>query len=79
MLAPGPELPVSALSWVDALVPKADGPDVLLATVRSVLDAKSAQPGAANPEDSVPVHRRRQNQRWDGRERRHVNPSPSEI
>ena len=78
MLAPGLELPVGALSWVDALVPKADGPDVLLATIRSVLDAKPAQPGAANPEDSAPVHRRRPNQRWDGKERRHANPSQSE-
>ena len=78
MLAPGLELPVGALSWVDALVPTADGPDVLLATIRSVLDAKPAQPGAANPEDSAPVHRRRPNQRWDGKERRHANPSQSE-
>ena len=79
MLAAGLELPVSALSWVDALVPKADGPDVLLATIRSVLDAKPALPGAANPEDSVPVHTRRPNRPWDGRERRHVNPSQSNI
>ncbi len=78
MLAPGLELPVRALSWVDALVPKADGPDVLLATIRSVLDTKPAQPGAANPEDSAPVHTRRPNQPWDGKERRHVTLSPSE-
>lgn len=43
MLAHGLELPVSALSWVDALVPNADSPDLLLATIRSVLDAKPAQ------------------------------------
>jgi hypothetical protein len=78
MLAPGMELPVSALSWVDAFVPKADGPDVLLATLRSVLDAKPARLSETNPEDSVPVHTRRPNQRWDGKERRHVNPVQSE-
>ncbi len=79
MLASGLELPVSALSWVDALVPKTDGPDVLLATIRSVLGAKPAQPVAANPEDSVQVHTRRPNQRWDGRERRRVKPPQSKI
>jgi DNA-binding response OmpR family regulator len=77
MLAPGLDLPVSALSWVDALVPKADGPDLLLATIRSVLDAKPAPRRAASPEDSAAVHSRRPNQRWDGKERRHVN-LPSE-
>ena len=50
MLAPGLELPVITLSWVDALVPKTDGPDVLLATIRSVLEAKPITPGAANSE-----------------------------
>jgi DNA-binding response OmpR family regulator len=78
MLASGLELPVSALNWVDALVPKADGSDVLLATIRSVLDAKPDRPRAANSEDSAPVHTRRPNQRWDGKERRHTKPAPSE-
>ena len=78
MLAPGLELPVITLSWVDALVPKTDGPDVLLATIRSVLDAKPITPRAANSEDSATVHTRRPNQRWDGKEGRHVNPSQSQ-
>jgi DNA-binding response OmpR family regulator len=78
MLASGLELPVSALNWVDALVPKADGSDALLATIRSVLDAKPVPPRAANSGDSAPVHTRRPNQRWDGKERRQTNPAPSE-
>jgi DNA-binding response OmpR family regulator len=42
MLADNVELPDDALKFVNALVAKSDGPDFLLATVRSVLNLKPA-------------------------------------
>jgi DNA-binding response OmpR family regulator len=78
MLAHGLELPVSALSWVDALVPNADSPDLLLATIRSVLDAKPAQLREEKLGDLASAHRRRPNKPWDGKKRRHTNTAQSE-
>jgi DNA-binding response OmpR family regulator len=79
MLGHSLELPVSALSWVDALVGKADGHDILLATIRSVLDAKPAQLPQGQLEYPASVaHRRRPCRPWDGKERRQVNPAQSE-
>ena len=79
MLAHGLDLPVSALSLVDALVGKYDSPDILLATIRSVLDAKPALPPPEKLEYSASVvHRRRPCKAWDGKERRHSNTAQSE-
>jgi DNA-binding response OmpR family regulator len=78
MLAHGLDLPVSALSWVDALLGKSDGPDQLLATVRSVLDAKPAQQRSQELEPPASAHGRKPNKPWDGKERRHTNPAQSE-
>ena len=79
MLAHGLELPVSTLNWVDALVGQADGPDILLATIRSVLDAKPAHPLQEKLGYSASVvHRRRPCKAWDGKERRHTNTAQSE-
>jgi DNA-binding response OmpR family regulator len=56
MLADNVELPDDALKFVNALVAKSDGPDFLLATVRSVLNLKPAQCWEAEsaPQTSIP-------------------------
>lgn len=56
MLADNVELPDDALKFVNALVAKSDGPDFLLATVRSVLNLKPALRGEAEsgPQTSLP-------------------------
>jgi DNA-binding response OmpR family regulator len=77
MLAQSLELPVSALSSVDAIVAKSDGPDLLLATIRSVLDPKLAPPRAKPVESHPQTLRRRPASSWDGKERRRANIPPS--
>jgi DNA-binding response OmpR family regulator len=79
MVAPDLELPVSALRSVDALVAKSDGPDLLLATIRSVLDVKVALPGEEKLKPSPSISRRHPNRSWDGKERRHANLGQSEA
>ena len=74
LLAPDLDLPVSTLNSVDALVAKSGGPDLLLATIRSVLDGKSMRPREDAHENHAPVHRRRPRSSWDGTERRHSKP-----
>ena len=80
MLAQNLELPISALRSVDAIVAKSDGPDLLLATIRSVLDPKLAAPRAKQPESYPGIPRPRPASSWDGKERRQANlaSSPAE-
>lgn len=77
MLAQDLELPVSALSSVDAIVAKSDGPDLLVATIRSVLDPKLAVPSAKQLEVQPRIPRRRPASSWDGKERRQANVAQS--
>jgi DNA-binding response OmpR family regulator len=70
MLAQDLELPVVALKVVDALVVKSDGPDLLLATIRSLLDGKTAPFKGDHPERQIPTYRRGPSTSWDGKERR---------
>lgn len=69
MLAESLELPVSALNSVDALLAKSEGLDLLLATVRSLLKAKSA-PDEKTAMSPSAKPRRRSAKPWDGTERR---------
>ena len=64
MLAEDVELPEDALKSVDALVAKSDGPQFLLASLRSVLDVEP-------PPTSIPMQVPRAS--WDGVERRHAS------
>ncbi len=73
MVAQELELPVSALRSVDAVVARGDGPDLLLATIRSVLDVKGTPRGEAKLQPSPTAHQRRPNRSWDGKERRQAN------
>lgn len=77
MLAQDLELPFSALRSVDAVVARRDGPDLLLATIRSVLDVKVAAPGEERLIPFPAAHQRRPNRLWDGKERRHANLAQS--
>src|ERR1700674_4146682 len=75
MIAEDVELPHDALQSVDALVAKSDGPDFLLASVRSVLDVRVAQ----GREGTLTAHTSAQlpplPTSWDGTERRKPNPA----
>ncbi len=73
MVAQDLELPVSALRSVDAVVARGDGPDLLLATIRSVLDVKGTPRGEEKLKPSPAAHQRRPNRSWDGKERRQAN------
>jgi DNA-binding response OmpR family regulator len=77
MVAQDLELPISALRSVDAVVARGDGPDLLLATIRSVLEVKSAPPGEEKLKPSPAAHQRRPNRSWDGKERRQANLAQS--
>lgn len=63
-LAEDVELPDDALKSVDALVAKSDGPEFLLASLRSVLDIKASQTSILLQPPSTS---------WDGVERRRGN------
>ena len=73
MLAEDVELPHDALKSVDALVTKSDGPHLLLASVRSVLDGKVAQSGEGKLTPQPPIHLQPLRTSWDGTERRQAN------
>lgn len=73
LVAQNLELPISALRSVDAVVAKGDGPDLLLATIRSVLEVKGAPPGEEKLKPSPAAHQRLPNRSWDGKERRRAN------
>ena len=73
LVAQNLELPISALRSVDAVVAKGDGPDLLLATIRSVLEVKGAPPGEEKLKPSPTAHQRLPNRSWDGKERRQAN------
>src|SRR6266446_7553992 len=77
MLAEDSELPHDALKSVDALVAKSDGPHLLLASVRSVLDGKVAQSreGKLTSQTSIPLQS--PHTLWDGTERRRANAAQS--
>jgi DNA-binding NarL/FixJ family response regulator len=77
MVAQDLELPISALRSVDAVVASGDGPDLLLATIRSVLDVKAAPRGEEKLRPSPSTHQRRPNRSWDGKERRQANIAQS--
>ena len=70
MLAQNLELPVGALKVVDALVVNSDGPDLLLATIRSLLAGKTTPLTGDPPGRQIPTHRRSPTSSWDGKERR---------
>ena len=69
MFAESLDLPVSALNSVDALVAKSDGLELLLATVRSLLQQKPA-PRGETVASAAPKRRRHSDKPWDGIERR---------
>jgi CheY-like chemotaxis protein len=73
MVAQDLDLPFSALRSVDAVVARRDGPDLLLATIRSVLDVRGAPPGDEKLMPTPAAHQRRPNRSWDGKERRQAN------
>ncbi len=73
MVAHELEVPVSALRSVDAVVASGDGPDLLLATIRSVLEMKGAPPAQQKLKPSPAAQQRRPNGAWDGKERRQAN------
>lgn len=73
MLAQDLDLPLSALKVVDALVAKSDGLELLLATVHSLLNAKTEPPREDPPDLHTSIPRRRPRSSWDGVERRHSN------
>jgi DNA-binding response OmpR family regulator len=77
MVAQALELPISALRSVDAVVARGDGPDLLLATIRSVLEVKGVPPGEAMLKPSPAAQQRRPNRSWDGKERRQANLAQS--
>ena len=77
MLAENVELPHDALKSVDALVAKSDGPHLLLASVRSVLDGKVAQSGEGKLRSQTSIHLQPPRTSWDGTERRRANTAQS--
>jgi DNA-binding response OmpR family regulator len=73
MLAQDLELPISSLRSVDAVVARGNSPDLLLATIRSVLEMKGTPHGEAILKPSPATQQRRPNRSWDGKERRQAN------
>ena len=73
MLAEHVDLPDDALKSVDALVVKSGGPQFLLATVRSVLSVKPAQPNAGKPKPEMLLHLRRPGRSRKGAKPRQAN------
>jgi DNA-binding response OmpR family regulator len=57
MLTEDVELPLDALTCVDALVVKSDSPDLLLETIRSVLNASERSAGGAETQTANPAPR----------------------
>jgi DNA-binding response OmpR family regulator len=73
MLAEDVELPHDALKSVDAIVSKSDGPQLLLARVRSLLDVKVAQRREGNLTSQTSIPPQAPHTLWDGIERRQAN------
>jgi DNA-binding response OmpR family regulator len=76
MLADHLELPDGALTPVDALVAKSDGPHFLLTTVRSVL-IRPAQRHERKLRAQTPAHQHRHGSSREGADRWQVNTPPA--